>query len=63
MRSKNPMGNASWETKFVQYDRSHFVWSDWSDMTRLRTGNGVSHQWTLLLDLVRNPNHFFVFSL
>ena len=63
MKPQNPMGNVSWGTKTVRYDHSHFVWSDWSDMTKLRTRNGASHQWTLLPDLVRNPSHFFVFSL
>ena len=60
MRSQNSMGNALWGTKIVRYDHSHFVWSDWSDMTRLRTGNGVSHQCTLLMVLVINPSYFFV---
>ena len=41
MRSQNPMENAPWGTKAVRYDRSYFVWSDWSDMTRLRTRTGA----------------------
>ena len=63
MRSQNPIGNAPWGTKFVRYDHSHFVWNDWSDMTRLRTKNDASHQCTLLPVLVIKPSHFFVFSL
>ena len=62
-RSKNPIGNAPWGTKIVRFDHSHFVWSDWFDMTRLRTKNGASHQCILLPILVINPSHFFVFSL
>ena len=63
MRSQNPIGNGSLGTKPVRYDYSHFVWNDLSDMTRFRTRDGVSHLFTLLPDLVRNPSHFFVFSL
>ena len=62
-RSQNPMGNAPWGTKVVRYDHSHFVWSAWSDMTRLRTKNDASHQCTLLPISVISPSHLFVFSL
>ena len=61
MRSQNLMGNVPSGTKFVWYERSHFVWSDWSDMTMLRTKNAASNQCTFLLILVINPNHFLCF--
>ena len=42
-RSQNPMQNVSWETKIVRYEHSHFIWSDWCDMMKLRIKNGASH--------------------
>jgi len=48
-----PMGNAPLETKTVQYDRSHLVWSDLSNLTRVMTQNDASHMYPFISILVK----------